>query len=112
MRNFECKGCFMRQYFLLALLVLIMPLGLAVFDKTRTENCLFTITCPDGYTTNFHDLYDVCEEGWGFCFTSEACGDDLIVSQICGDHVGGGGGGGGGGDQCLFDPFHCNPFAT
>ena len=109
----------MKKMFGLLLALLIVSPLFAAFDKSRLQYCFFQITCDDGRRVAFHVPYTTCESGWGFCFSSETCGDGFTVGDLCNDPrvgggggSGGGGGGGGGGDACLFDPFHCNPFAT
>jgi len=93
----------------LGVLAVLVPMATAAFDNTRTLECNFLVVCPDGSAVNVVQSIDVCSFGWGFCFSSDTCGQNITLSSVCG---GTGGGGAGGGSMCEFDPFGCNPFET
>ncbi len=107
----------MRKVFvLLGFLFFIAPGAMAAFDKTLVLSCVFVVTCPSGDVVHVYQEYDKCTTGWGFCFNNGRCGS-MSLADACygygdGGNGGSGSGGPGGGDECLFDPFHCNPFST
>ena len=106
------KEGFMKKSILTLFLLVGVTTVMAIFDKTEHTSCVFEVTCPDGRFIAQGALGRNCIEGWGFCFGNIACGEGVTLIDVCGAGGGGAGGGGAGGDQCLLDPFRCNPFAT
>ena len=103
----------MKKY-LIVIGILVFPIvdALAIFDRTIDRECTYQVTCPDGTSLTVHEMFIVCGQGWGLCGEEGHCGE-LTIRDICGeDRTGGGGGGGSMPDECLFDPFHCDPFPT